>query len=177
MRKLRDFLIERALYDHFKNDFFNYLILFFDWHLQTINVDFFEDLREEMRKFIRESGMDGFQFDSADKTLKYELIMSGSVKDYQDVISQERKMNIMEMKKKLREKEKEISDKDDEISILHHEMQVLHEKINSLSEMNTRLLEDNNKTIHNLNSIAHSRTWKITYPVRYVGSKIKKIIK
>lgn len=177
VRKLRDFLIERELYDHFKNDFFNYLILFFDWHLQTINVDFFENLREEMRKFIRESGMDGFQFDSADKTLKYELIMSGSVKGYQDVISQERKMNIMEMKKKLREKEKEVSDKDDEISILHHELQVLHEKINSLSEMNARLLEDNNKTMHSLNNIAHSRTWKITYPVRYVGSTIKKIIK
>lgn len=169
VRKLRDFLVERKLYDHFEKDFFNYLILFFDWHLQTINIDFFEDLRGEIRNFIRESGMDKFQFSSIDKTLKYDLIMSGSVKDYQDVVSQEQKMNIIEMKKKLCEKEKEIS-------TLHYEMHMLHEKIKSLSEINAHFLEDNNKTLHTLNNITHSRTWRITYPVRYVGSKIKKLL-
>lgn len=169
-RKLRDFMIENDFYSQFRSDFFNYIIVFFDWQLQSIDADFFAPLKDEIRAFFDESGVEGFKFDTEDKTLKYQLIMMGDDEEYKNFNLQEKNMLLSDLKKQLGQKETKVSQ-------LYSQIENLNKKIESLAQMNTSLIEENNKLIQHLNNISGSRTWRMTYPVRYVGHKIKRIVK
>ncbi|MBO1323872.1 glycosyltransferase family 2 protein [Acetobacter garciniae] len=159
LRGVRDELIKKGVYEHYKAYYFEYCVSFLNWHLITLKDTAFFEMYECIKDFFQEIQLDPSLLAGGYEKEKYKEFSTLSSNEY--LIREFHKLSLDRTRGEV-ELKKTQADFKNTVTSLEHKVASLEASLN----------EKENIIIKLKNYISHmesSKSWKITKPLRAVN--------